>query len=91
MGGKLAAFEMGATPEQAEAARRRAAAKVDFETASPTGRRYKEAVKVVNPRSRRVFDGRGEMGRTRSGMPIGPSRDPAQLLFQEALIPQPKL
>ena len=87
MSGAEAAFEMGATPEQAEAARRRAAAKVDFETASPTGRRYKEAVKGGLGALGEYLMGEGEMGRTRSGMPIGPSRDPAQLLFQEALIP----
>ena len=40
-----AAFEMGATPEEAEEARRRGAALLDFEVSSPTGLRYKEAVK----------------------------------------------
>ena len=87
MSGAEAAFEMGATPEQAEAARRRAAAMVDFETSSPTGRRYKEAVKGGLGALGEYLMGEGEMGRTRSGMPLGPSRDPAQFLFQEALVP----
>jgi|GEM_PF-3601218 hypothetical protein len=87
MSGAEAAFEMGATPEEAEAARRKAIAMVDFETASPTGRRYKEAVKGGLGALGDYLMGQGEMGRTRSGMPIGPSRDPAQFLFQEALVP----
>lgn len=87
MSGAETAFEMGATPEQAEAARRRAAAMVDFETSSPTGRRYKEAVKGGLGALGEYLMGEGEMGRTRSGMPIAPSRDPAQFLFQEALVP----
>jgi hypothetical protein len=87
MSGAEAAFEMGATPEEAEEARRRAAAMVDFETSSPTGKRYKEAVKSGLGALGEYLMGEGEMGRTRSGMPIGPSRDPAQFLFQEALVP----
>jgi len=87
MSGAEAAFEMGATPEQAEAARRRAAAMVDFETSSPTGKRYKETVKGGLGALGEYLMGEGEMGRTRSGMPLGPSRDPAQFLFQEALVP----
>ena len=87
MSGAEAAFEMGATPEEAEAARRRAAAMVDFETSSPTGKRYKEAVKGGLGALGEYLMSEGEMGRTRSGMPIGPSRDPAQFLFQEALVP----
>jgi hypothetical protein len=87
MSGAEAAFEMGATPEEAEAARRKAIAMVDFETSSPTGRRYKETVKGGLGALGDYLMGQGEMGRTRSGMPLGPSRDPAQLLFQEALVP----
>jgi len=87
MSGAEAAFEMGATPEQAEAARRRAAAMVDFETSSPTGKRYKEAVKGGLGALGEYLMGEGEMGRTRSGMPIGVSRDPVQFLFQEGLVP----
>lgn len=87
MSGAEAAFEMGATPEEAEEARRRAAAMVDFETSSPTGKRYKEAVKGGLGALGEYLMGEGEMGRTRSGMPIAPSRDPAQFLFQEALVP----
>ena len=87
MSGAEAAFEMGATPEEAEAARRKAIAMVDFETSSPTGRRYKESLKGGLGALGDYLMGQGEMGRTRSGMPIGPSRDPAQLLFQEALVP----
>ena len=87
MSGAEAAFEMGATPEQAEAARRRAAAMVDFETSSPTGKRYKETVKGGLGALGDYLMGESEMGRTRSGMPLGPSRDPAQFLFQEALVP----
>ena len=87
MSGAEAAFEMGATPEEAEAARRKAIAMVDFETSSPTGRRYKETVKGGLGALGDYLMGQGELGRTRSGMPLGPSRDPAQLLFQEALVP----
>ena len=87
MSGAEAAFEMGATPEQAEAARRRAAAMVDFETSSPTGKRYKEAVKGGLGALGEYLMGEGEMGRTRSGMPLGVSRDPVQFLFQEGLVP----
>ena len=87
MSGAEAAFEMGATPEEAEAARRRAAAMVDFETSSPTGKRYKEAVKGGLGALGEYLMSEGEMGRTRSGMPLGVSRDPVQFLFQEALEP----
>lgn len=87
MSGAETAFEMGATPEEAEAARRRAAAMVDFETSSPTGKRYKEAVKGGLGALGEYLMGEGEMGRTRSGMPIGVSRDPVQFLFQEGLVP----
>jgi hypothetical protein len=87
MSGAEAAFEMGATPEQAEAARRRAAAMVDFETSSPTGKRYKEAVKGGLGALGEYLMSEGEMGRTRSGMPLGVSRDPVQFLFQEGLVP----
>ena len=87
MSGAEAAFEMGATPEEAEAARRKAIAMVDFETSSPTGRRYKETVKGGLGALGDYLMGQGEMGRTRSGMPLGPSRDPAQLLYQEVVDP----
>ena len=87
MSGAEAAFEMGATPEEAEAARRKAIAMVDFETSSPTGRRYKETVKGGLGALGGYLMGQGEMGRTRSGMPLGPSRDPAQLLYQEVVDP----
>jgi len=87
MSGAEAAFEMGATPEEAEEARRKAAAMVDFETSSPTGRRYKESLKGGLGALGDYLMGEGEMGRTRSGMPLGVSRDPVQFLFQEALEP----
>ena len=82
-----AAFEMGATPEEAEEARRRGLALLDFEVSSPTGLRYKEAVKGGLGQLGQYLMDEGSTGRTRSGMPIRGVRDPFQYLFQEALIP----
>lgn len=82
-----AAFEMGATPEEVEEARRRGAALLDFEVSSPTGLRYKEAVKGGLGQLGQYLMDEGSTGRTRSGMPIRGVKDPFQYLFQEALIP----
>ena len=82
-----AAFEMGLTPEQAEAARRRAAQAVDFEVSSPTGLRYKETLKGGLGDLGEYLMREGSMGQTRSGMPIYGVRDPVQYLFQEAVVP----
>ncbi len=82
-----AAFEMGLTPEQAEAARRRAAQAVDFEVTSPTGLRYKEVLKGGLDDLSKYLMREGSMGQTRSGMPIYGVRDPAQYLIQEAVVP----
>jgi len=82
-----AAFEMGLTPEQAESARRRAAQAVDFEVSSPTGLRYKEALKGGLGDLGDYLMREGSMGQTRSGMPIYGVRDPVQYLFQEAVVP----
>jgi hypothetical protein len=81
------AFEMGLTPEQAEAARRRAAQAVDFEVSSPTGLRYKETLKGGIGDLGEYLMREGSMGQTRSGMPIYGVRDPVQYLFQEAVVP----
>ena len=82
-----AAFEMGLTPQQAEAARRRAAQAVDFEVSSPTGLRYKEVLKGGLDDLSKYLMREDSMGQTRSGMPIYGVRDPAQYLFQEAVVP----
>jgi hypothetical protein len=75
MAGAEAAFEMGATPEEVEAARRRASALIDFETQSPTGQRYKEALK----------SGIGSVGSYL--MEDTQSLDPLQFGFQKLLVP----
>ena len=75
MAGAEYAFERGLTPEQAEAARARASALVDFETRTPTGRRYKEALK----------SGIGSIGEYL--MDDTQSLDPVQFGFQKILVP----
>lgn len=75
MAGAEYAFERGLTPEQAEAARARASALVDFETRTPTGRRYKEALK----------SGIGSIGEYL--MDDTRSLDPVQFGFQKILVP----
>jgi len=75
MAGAEYAFERGLTPEQAEAARARASALVDFETQTPTGRRYKEALK----------SGIGSIGEYL--MDDTQSLDPVQFGFQKLLVP----
>ena len=75
MAGAEAAFEMGGTPEQVEAARRKASALIDFETQSPTGQRYKEALK----------SGIGSVGSYL--MEDTQSLDPVQFGFQKLLVP----
>ena len=75
MAGAEAAFEMGGTPEEVEAARRKASALIDFETQSPTGQRYKEALK----------SGVGSVGRYL--MEDTQSLDPLQFGFQKLLVP----
>ncbi len=87
MSGAELAFESGATPQEAEAAKRRAMRLVDFETTSPTGLRYKEAVKSGLGDLGEYLMSEGERGRTRSGMTLPPSRDALQLLFQEVIDP----
>jgi hypothetical protein len=75
MAGAEAAFEMGGTPEEVEAARKRASALIDFETQSPTGQRYKEALK----------SGIGSVGSYL--MEDTQSLDPVQFGFQKLLVP----
>jgi hypothetical protein len=82
-----AAFEMGATPEEAEAARQRATQSVNFETSSPTGLRYKQSVLGGLNELGQYLTGASARGRTRSGMPLGLSRDPIQMIYQEAVMP----
>jgi hypothetical protein len=82
-----AAFEMGATPEEAEAARQRATRSVNFETSSPTGLRYKQSVLGGLNELGQYLTGASERGRTRSGMPLGARRDPIQMIYQEAVMP----
>ena len=75
MAGAEAAFEMGGTPEEVEAARRKASALVDFETQSPTGQRYKEALKPVVESVGRYL------------MEDTQSLDPLQFGFQKLYVP----
>jgi hypothetical protein len=87
MSGAELAFELGATPEEAEAAKERARRLVDFETTSPTGLRYKEAVKSGLGNLGEYLMSEGEPRMLRTGVMSDPIRSPAQVLFQEVLDP----
>ena len=90
MAGAEAAFEMGATPEQVEAARKRAASLVDFETSSPTGKRYKESLKGgLGALSEYLMEESKPLPRNRytRGSRATQSLDPLQSLFQKGIIP----
>tara|TARA_R100001082_G_scaffold71060_1_gene40504 strand:- start:5275 stop:8367 length:3093 start_codon:yes stop_codon:yes gene_type:complete len=90
MAGAEAAFEMGATPEQVEAASKRAASLVDFETSSPTGKRYKESLKGgLKALSEYLMEESKPLPRNRytRGSRATQSLDLLQSLFQKGIIP----